>query len=357
MGSLRTPPLSCGRHAHSHLVRRRDDVPFIVTFRTTTLWGILRLWVLAASLVATGCRGDSSGPVQVDAEQFEVLVRIPNSRAFEASRAPDGTLFVGTAGELYRFDPKSASAARVADMPGVVVDIAAIDRDAAFAIFRGSSSLFRWSASSDWVSYSPSSATASASGGTLLRLSGLDAGSAIVVGTNGLTLRLDDETLSIDSGSVAQTLRGVVRSRDKELAVSFDKVLERGDSGWVPMKEQPALSAFCGLHTVLVTGRTIVVAGGEEPCLHWWTASGWNAVEIKDILGHDEMIDGEVQPGGLSVLWGRGGSILLLPEATSRFELYHLDDVRPVGAMVLGESVYVVGNRSDAGVIGSFNRR
>lgn len=357
MGSLRIARPPGGRDANSDTVSSDGGVPSLVRFQTAALSSVPRLCLLSFSLVVASCRSDASGPIHVREGQFEVLVKMPNSKVLEASRAPDGTLFVGTVSELYRFDPRTASAQHVANMPAVVVDLAAINQDATFAIFRGSSSLFRWSASSDWVSYSLPSLGPRASAGTLLRLSALDDGRAMAVGTDGLTLRLEDETLFLDSRSVARTLWGVAMSLDRDIAVSFDRVFEREGTAWVPMKDQPALSTFCGLHTALVTGRSVIVTGGEEPCLHWWTESGWNAVEVKDILGHDEMIDGEVQARGLSALWGRRGSILLLPEATSRFELYRLDDVRPLGVMVLGESVYVVGNRSDAGVIGRFNRR
>lgn len=316
-----------------------------------------RLLVLGMMLLSQfACSGDvdALGPVHLDSTAYEVVHGFPGEVLLEFSMAADGSLFVTSARSLFKSSTDDPSKwTRLAETPGMITGLQARSASRLYAITRYAPAIHEWSQARGWIQHRHEEREGSTYG-PFLSLAAFPTGDVVAVGSKGAIIHLKDGNVTSEVSPVSDDLWSVTVVDSVAYAVTYDRVLERHAGGWSLFGDQPNRPAYCGLGVIVAGPGTILVAGGELPCLLRYTEkSRWQPIHVEALGRVGELVAGVCHAEDTFVLWSNFGSLLL--HRGRRAKVYRLGtDTYIAGAFTLDGYVYAVINRGDQGQLVRF---
>lgn len=346
------------------------------------IWSVCRFCAFCcfACWVGDACRTPVDLNVPVPSTQWEVLFRPATSSVFGMSAAPDGAIFAGGDGRVYRAlpDDNYKTWNLIADEAIRLVDVFAFSRSS-IAVRTARNVIFLIETNSGWhvlATAIPDSVLQTPQGRALLfDLWGRSSSDVFAVGNLGTILHFDGqewkresnpiEALPMSDTTLSRTYIGGVGGTELRTFAAGEISLERVGGTWHPIDRAEAHLGGCKSRAISAShvtnnGQSQVLFGGGEvltiaPCL-WSMTSGSLRLQTAQAHVGDALIHGKAQQDGSSLFWTYGGDVVEAVE-NQISHIYHLrkfDDFG--GAVAVGGYLYF-GGQAPAPVIARIPRR
>jgi hypothetical protein len=333
------------------------------------------LLTCVAVLLVSACvrRPEVIGP-----EQWEIVLRLPNTLVWHVTTSPDGTIYATTSRELYRADAGDyRSWTHIPGAPEKFVDLSSPSRDVVYGLSHGIGrcNLFRWTATSGWQDADPDRRLVrfpqDLFGCVALNdVLALPNGEVYVAGDKGILMLLKndhwrseqhplvtdpDSTAPAGYGSDLMTIGG---DSDRIIAAGAP-LLEKVAGAWRTVPRHPRLNA--GITAIaaqrgrmLIGSRDYAGALGRAPGVWLFENNQWTLLG-QESWGFPDGIHGGGLQRDSSALFYSWRDVVVIKDKDAR--VYHFPATFNLSdAMVLGDYLYVAGRFANDGIIARIPR-
>jgi hypothetical protein len=328
----------------------------------------------------TACRTPTRLDVDAPQTAWEVLFRPPTSPVYGISASPDGGIFSGGGGRVYRAIPDDdyKTWSLIGDSTWRVLDVFAFSRSSV-ALKTAQNVTFINETQSGWKALPtviPPSVIQTPYGAPILfDVWGRSMNDVFAVGTFGTILHFDGQewkreinpldTVAMDGTTRSQSTVGGVGGVGLQTFAAGYVSLERVGGQWRAIDRPEAHLGGCKSRAVAAAqlgsdGATQVVFGGGDfvpvsPCM-WSTANGSIPLKAPQAYVGDAFIQGKGQADGSLLLWTYGGDVAEIVDNRIS-HIYRLKLQGFAGAVAVGKYLYFGGVSGDEPIIARILRR
>ena len=292
-----------------------------------------------------------------------VMLRVPHRDLFKLVASPDGSLFAGGSGVLYRRQPTDTGSWTAIAFPNhLVIGLYAVSRDHVLAITRDCGLIYEWTSAVGWrTAFDEKESSPDSACVAMHSIWGRSATDIYVVGEKGLIVHFDgtkwagDTSVqqlfdSLDYPLYSRELWTIGATSQGLIIGAGGTIVRKPDGGtWSILAPPPNFSAWCGFVTVVGQGNAIVFA--YSTCVGRIDKDDFSVLSPRLAGFRSDIVFGAAEEDGTALLWDYSGEAVALRGRQLRIYYLRGGIGATGGAVINGQWLYMAGVIGTDGVV------